>query len=736
MEGNLFLRLDLTINLRSSPMNKKFIKSLFGILFAVVAVVLTTLLFQLEFFQSLERKAYDGVLRVRGERPHTNNVVIVRIDEYTIKELDYPIPREKFGTLLAILAQSGAVAVGVDEIFPTVKQDSVSLYQNSQFLLFHNYANNVYHAIGPFIPGNVSPGEVRAIDKEAYQILHQHSIPIHGTKFPFPRATYIDERPFDSLANLAAGVGHILLHPDTIDGVIRSVPFFVEYAGDYYPTFGAALAFAAAQIDLNTITVEATETGLLVRAGQLEIPLQPSGDLQIDYAGPNDIYKQISLQEVLDAFVKQDAAALSIFKNAIVIIGPTARSIGDHNATPLADISPNCFVHANVYDQIMMGKYITRASSTAQWTVLLIMALIVTIAAILLKLRWSAPIGILLIAGYVGFAYSTFVENGEMYYLVEPLFALFFCYASAMSYNAATEGRQKSQIKGMFEKYVDRSVVQQLIDNPALLKLGGEEREVTTMFADIEGFTAMAEKMGPQNTVAMLNSYLTEMTNVILEEYGTIDKYIGDSIMAFWGAPLADKDHAYHACSSALNMQRKLLALHTKWIHFGRPVVNQRIGVNTGKAVVGNMGAEERLNYTAVGDAVNLASRLEGVNKEYGTRLLMSDNTYRQVHDRILSREMDLVVVVGKTEPVRIYELIGHADEAQTDATKHFLEFYHNGLESYKKRAWKSAIDQFQQALSIRRDDIVSNLYIQRATLFIDSPPPDDWNGVFVMMKK
>ncbi|MDD8019272.1 MAG: adenylate/guanylate cyclase domain-containing protein, partial [Bacteroidota bacterium] len=642
-------------------MNKKLVKTLFGILFTFLSIAVTILLFRFDFFQSLERKAYDAMLRARGERPHSQNVVIVRIDEYSIKELDYPIPRDKFGTLLAILAQNGATAIGVDEIFPTVKQDSASRYQNEKFLLFHSYAPNVYHAIGPFVPNDMEAGERRPIDKEAYKILHPYSVPLHGKKFPFPQATYIDERPFDSLASLAAGVGHILLHPDSIDGIIRAVPFFVEYGGDYYPTFGAALAFASAQVDLEKVTVEETETGLVVHAGQLEIPLQKNGDLQIDYAGVNDIYKQFSLQEVLDAFVKQDTKTLSVFKKAVVIIGPTARSIGDHNPTPLSDISPNCFVHANVYDQIMMGKYITTAPLSSQLMLLIIIALIVSIAAILLKLRWSAPIGVLLIIGYLWFAYSTFTNSGEVYYLVEPLFALFFCYASAMSFTAATEGRQKSQIKGMFEKYVDRSVVRQLIDNPALLKLGGEEREITTMFADIEGFTRMAEKMGPQNTVGMLNSYLTEMTNVITEEYGTIDKYIGDAIMSFWGAPLEDKDHAYHSCAAALKMQKKLLALHTKWIHYGRPVVNQRIGINTGKTVVGNMGAEARLNYTAIGDAVNLASRLEGVNKEYGTRLLMSGNTYKKVHDKVLSREMDLVIVMGKTEPVRIYELIALA---------------------------------------------------------------------------
>ena len=717
-------------------MNKKLIKSLFGILFAFLSVGITSLLFQLEFFQSLELKAYDALLKARGERKHTSNVVIVTIDEYTMKELDYPIPRDKYGTLLAILAQSGARAIGVDDLFPTIKQDSVSQYQNDQFLFFHAYAPNVYHAIGPFVPSVDNPGEKRSIDIEAAKILRQHSIPKHK-QFNFPQATYIDERPYDSLVNLAAGIGHILIRPDSIDGIIRSVPFFVEYAGDYYPTFGAALAFAAKQIDLQKITVEESEDGnLTVHAGELEIPLDDHGYLQVDYAGPNNVFKQVSLQEVLDAFVKRDAAALAMFKDAIVIIGPTARSIGDHNATPLADISPNCFVHANVYDQIISEKYIAPAKTDAQLLILIVMALIVTVVAFLLKLRWSLPIGIVFIGGYLMFAYSAFVNTGVVYYMIEPIFALFFCFASAMSYNAATEGRQKAQIKGMFEKYVDKAVVKQILDNPSLVKLGGEERELTTLFADIEGFTSMAEKMGPQNTVGMLNSYLTEMSSIIIENGGTIDKYIGDAIMSFWGAPLSDADQAFNSCSAAINMQRKLTALHTKWIHYGRPVVNQRIGINTGRAVVGNMGAETRLNYTAIGDAVNLAARLEGVNKEYGTRLLMSEYTYRKVHDKVLSREMDLVVVMGKSEPVRIYELIALADEVQTDATKKFLESYHDGLEAYKKRAWKSAIDQFQQALSIRRDDIVSNLYIQRATMFMDSPPPDDWNGVFVMTKK
>ena len=717
-------------------MNKKLTKTLFAVLFAVVSIGITSLLFQLQFFQSLELKAHDALVNARGERAHTSNVVIVKIDEYTVKELDYPLPRDKFGVLLAILAQQGALAIGVDDLFPTVKQDSASLVQNDQFLYFHSTAKNVYHAIGPFVPSDAQPGEQRPIDKEAYRTLHRFSIPGTPEPLPFPRSTYIDERPYDSLASLAAGVGHVLIRQD-FDGIIRSVPFFVEYAGDFYPTFGAALAFAAAKIDLRSVTVMKNEDGTLtVHAGALEIPLNEHGNLQVDFAGENSVFKSISLQEVLDAFVKRDAATLAMFKNAIVIIGPTARSIGDHNATPLADISPNCYIHANVYDQIISGKYIQPAPTSAQMIFLLVMALIISIAAILLKLRWSFPIGLLFIAGYIFFAYSTFTNTGVSYHLVEPLAALFFCYASTMSYNAATEGRQKAQIKGMFEKYVDKAVVQQIIDDPSLVKLGGEEREITTLFADIEGFTHMAEQMGPQNTVAMLNSYLTEMSAIITENNGTIDKYIGDAIMSFWGAPLSDADHAFNACAAAINMQRKLTALHTKWIHYGRPVVNQRIGINTGRAVVGNMGAEMRLNYTAIGDPVNLASRLEGVNKEYGTRLLMSENTYRQVHDKVLSREMDLVVVMGKSEPVRIYELIALADEVQTDATKKFLDAYHQGLDAYKKRAWKSAIEQFQQALSIRRDDIVSNLYIQRATLFLDAPPPDDWNGVFVMTKK
>lgn len=727
-------------------MKKTLIKVAAGVLIAAGSVAVSLFLFQTNsveeifgsnFFPALERKSYDALIRARGERPHTSNVVIVKIDENTLKELDYPVPRDKFGSLLYIVSASGAKAIGVDYFFPTVKQDSVSQFQNALFLKFANLSNNVIHAVGPFVPSEeIAELKGKDIDREAYAVLHPFAIPGKGDRLNFPRATYIDERPFDSLAAIASGVGHVLLNPDSVDGIIRKMPFFVDYAGDYYPAFGAALAFHAMNLDLKSISVTPTEEGMTVHAGSMEIPVTAHGEIQIDFAGQNRIYREISFYDVLDAFTRGDMQTLSMFKDAVVIIGPTARSIADIGATPVSEKSPNCYVHANVYDQIITSHYISHASFGSQLTLMIVIALAVTMASMLLKLRWSLPAGLVLLGGYLWFAYSAFSNTGVTYSLTQPLFAIFFSFAGAMSYISVTEGKQRAQITGMFQKYVDASVVEQLIDNPSLLKLGGEEREITTLFADIEGFTRMAEKLGPQNTVGLLNTYLTEMTNIIIEEGGTLDKYIGDAIMAFWGAPLNDPDHAVHACAAALRMQKKLEGLHTKWIHFGRPVVNQRIGLNSGKAVVGNMGAEAKFNYTAVGDAVNLASRLEGVNKEYGTRLLMSEFTYRRVSQQVLAREMDLVVVVGKTEPVRIYELIAMADEVQTDATKKFLDLYHEGLEAYKKRAWKSAIEQFQQALQIRRDDIVSNIYIQRSTLFTDSPPPNDWNGVFVMTKK
>lgn len=727
-------------------MKKMLLKVLIGTFIAAVSIAITFLLFQTnfvqrtfgsDFFTALDRKAYDAVMRMRGVRPHTSNVVIVKIDENTLKELDYPLPRDKFGALLAIISASGAKAIGVDYLFPTVKQDSLSLAQSGVFLALAGRAENVIHAIGPFIPSE-EERELKAkdIDPEAKILLGHFAIPRANPAFHFPRATYIDERPFDSLAVLAAGVGHVLLIPDSVDGIIRKVPLMVEYAGDYYPAFGAALAFHAAGVDLKSVTVVENEDRLEVHAGSFVIPVNANGDLSIDFAGPNRVFQEVSFYDVLDAYTRGDMKALSVFKDAVAIIGPTARSIGDHGATPLSDKSPNCYVHANVYDQIMTGHYIQEASPALQLGLLIFVTLIVANASLFLKLRWSVPIACLLLGGYLWFAYSAFANTGAVYSLTTPMFALFFSFAGTMSYISATEGKQKAQIKNMFQKYVDASVVEQLIENPSMLKLGGEEREITTLFADIESFTRMAEKLGPQNTVGILNSYLTEMTNVIIEEHGTLDKYIGDAIMAFWNAPLNDADHALHACTAAIRMQKKLTGLHAKWVRFGKPVVNQRIGINTGNAVVGNMGAEAKFNYTAVGDAVNLASRLEGVNKEYGTRLLMSGHTAKLVEGKILSREMDLVVVLGKTEPVRIYELIAMTDEVQTDATKKFLDLYHNGLDSYKQRAWKSAIDYFQQALQIRKDDVVSNLYIQRALLYSDAPPPPDWNGVFVMTKK
>jgi adenylate cyclase len=273
------------------------------------------------------------------------------------------------------------------------------------------------------------------------------------------------------------------------------------------------------------------------------------------------------------------------------------------------------------------------------------------------------------------------------------------------------------------------------MDRPEKLVLGGEERVITAYFSDVQGFSTISEKLSPKELVELLNEFLTEMTDIILKHEGTVDKFEGDAIIAFFGAPNEIKNHAEVACKSCVEMQKRLAELRYKWIAEGRPEIKMRIGLCTGPAVVGNMGSKNRMDYTMMGDTVNTAARLEGVNKVYGIYTLIAESTYREAGDGLFAREIDSINVVGKQEPVRIYQLLGEQGDVD-ERLKDTVELYAKGLEAYRDRSWDEAIVFFTAALDATQDDGPSLIMLNRCHEYKKNPPDENWNGSYVMTTK
>jgi adenylate cyclase len=307
-------------------------------------------------------------------------------------------------------------------------------------------------------------------------------------------------------------------------------------------------------------------------------------------------------------------------------------------------------------------------------------------------------------------------------------------YAGIVSYRFFFEEREKRKVRGAFTQYLHPGLISQIMQRPELLRLGGEEKELTALFSDIRGFTALSEGLSPTALVEILNEYLSEMTDVIMKNWGTLDKYIGDAIMAFWGAPYPQDDHAVRACRAALEMQRALAKLQQRWDAQGRPRIDIGVGINTGLMVVGNMGSSKRFNYTIMGDNVNLASRLEGTNKTFGTQLIISESTCLLAQNEMLVRELDLIRVKGKQKPVKIFELVGTLTESEQHRDR--LERFESGLKAYREGLWATALDIFESLLRDYPKDGPSRVFAQRCQDFLLHPPEGVWDGVYVMKTK
>jgi adenylate cyclase len=486
------------------------------------------------------------------------------------------------------------------------------------------------------------------------------------------------------------------------------------------------------------------ENGVLSIGSEVEVQLDQFDEMYIDYpllpsvsgglASLHDVIG-ISASDLLFVDDEEELEDLAfLIDGKIALIGEVAEVAHDQFETPVGNIF-GVEVIANSIATILRSGPLKAASLGLELLLgFLLLALFLCTRLIQAPLpRNSLSIAVMLL--YVLLTFYTYISFGLVFSMSYLLIASVFSLLCINIRFYLAEMGQKTQIREMFGQYLSPKVVEDLVDDPSKIQLGGEEREMTAFFSDIQGFSAISERLTPTELVQLLNDYLTDMCDIIISSEGTVDKFEGDAIMAFWGAPTRQSDHAQRACFAAIDMNNRLIELRVKAVQEGITPLTVRMGVNTGQMVVGNMGSSQRMNYTIMGDAVNLASRLEGANKAYGSGMMISESTYRSCEEDIDVRELDRIMVVGKSEPVTVYQLLSRKNQT-TGADADLVDQFSKGLEFYKAGDFRLAKSEFSSCLEIFADDGPALTYISRCQAFADNPPDADWDGVYRLTEK
>jgi adenylate cyclase len=525
-----------------------------------------------------------------------------------------------------------------------------------------------------------------------------------------------------SIAAGAVGAGAINAVPDS-DGVVRRLPLVIAFGPQHF----LALALAAALVELGAPGQTQYVAGAdHLIAGGRTIPLGKSATVSLDFLGPDQL-PRISAADVLHG--RAPASALA---DKIVFVGITFASY-DKVATPLEPTADGVELHATLAENILADHYLRSAGDlTAYAITAILLALVIGSQPRRIRRRPYLPavIAAAAIAIWIVIAVVAFGTRSLVLPVAAPAFLAAVVAAIALLAGVATEGREKRQLRAAFSHYVARSLVERIIADPSLARLGGERRELTVLFSDIRGFSRLAESLPPEALASFLSEYLTPMTDLVLASEGTLDKYIGDAVMALWGAPVELPDHAQRACECALAMQARLAGLNRDWARLGLPEVAIGIGINSGPMAVGNMGSKDRFDYTAIGDAVNLGSRLESLTKELGVDIIVGAATAAAVGDRFVLRELDLVRVKGRDQAAPVYELLGKAGEPA--ATKRDLAAWTAALAHYRAREFTPAATAF----TAMAGDPAAAALAARARALAASPPGADWDGVYDQRSK
>jgi adenylate cyclase len=677
-----------------------------------------------------ELKTYDALCRLQARRsPAPPEVALVVVDQGSLEAaqrqgVQWPWPRQMYAPIVEYCATAGARALAFDVLF-----DQPSSYgREDDQILAASLKGNGHGFLALFLSR-----ENRPPASWESRIIRENGLSPQGNSSLLPPPFVSMIPPIELLAEEAAGLGNVMVLPGP-DGVYREIPLLFSYRNRWLPSLGLAVYRHLYGKDPLLLQNHS------LRNGNEEIPLGRGGDFLLHYYSPAKDFLRLSAFNVIQSFQVLQEGGKPIYpthllKDKIVFLGFTAAGLYDLKPTPLSPVSPGVLTHATFVANLIHKDFRMRISPVSSLAIALGIALAMGAAVMLIPSLWKLAVLFLGLTGAVVFFVVLSFQKGLWVdgVLLGGSLGLPFAMSTAFSY--ATEGRQRRQIKQMFSRYMSDLLIQDLLRNPDKLRLGGEKRVLTVFFSDLQGFTSLSEKLSPEEVVGLLNRYLTAMTDIILLSGGLIDKYEGDAIMAFWGAPVPQEDHALRACLAALDNQSRLEDLRKEFIQAGLPPIHARIGINTGEMIIGNMGSSQRFDFTVIGDSVNLASRLEGAGKEYGVGILISEETCSQAADRIEVRELDLLRVKGKDRPVRIYELLARKGELPATRAKG-RDWFQRGLELYRNQKWEGAEASFREVLAFLPDDGPANTFLRRCEQFRASPPGKTWDGVYQLKTK
>lgn len=716
--------------------------------------------------EALRLKTFDSYQQIQPRTPDYNQMlaqtVIIDIDDSSLKAIgQWPWPRTVLAKLVDNLMSLGVAVVGFDAVFPEKDRTSPDMVAESIQGLSENISNelkklgsNEQVFADAITRGRVVLGQVGVHESTDLAHLTQKVGfgTLNGDPKPYLRQYMGLVRNLPELEEAAHGLGLFSTLPDN-DGVYRRVALFERVGDMIYPSLSLEMLRVALQGKDDYLIKSYPEGGIksvVVKTADpkqgFDIPTDREGRVWVHYAKYDLAEPQyVPAKDILNVTPETREQMHALLSGKLAVVGTSAAGLKDIRPTPINGAMPGVEVHLQLLETILSNANLTRPdfARMIELGMILIGGLLMIVMVPRLNALYVFLFLVLQITVQLYIAWHYYTTERVLVDVSYPSLSIAAMFLALGYLNYMREERERQQIKGAFAHYVSPALLDQLAKNPEKLTLGGETRNITILFCDIRGFTTISEQFDAHGLTQFINSFLTPMTNVLLAHKATIDKYMGDAIMAFWNAPLDDPDHHKNACAASLAMLIAVKELNAT-LEAKAQVENKKhipvnigVGLNTGDCCVGNMGSEQRFDYSALGDDVNLASRLEGQSKTYGVSVVIGHSTYLAVKDEFATIQLDLLQVKGKTEPVFVYALLGDKAMRAGESFQRVAEHNAKMLAAYRAQKWDEALSHSQQCVALFPVlEHLHELYAERIAEYKETPPPANWNGAYIATSK